>query len=260
MNRLILVPILLMLPVSAVVAQDCKHSAPRALQLDLAGVEAVEFQVGRHELRLRGSAGAAPALQGRACASSEKLLESLELTTGREGSTLVVRMEEPRTSGFSLFGQSYAHLELEGTLPDDIAVRVRTGSGDVHVSGVRSLDATVGSGDLEGSDAGRVELGALGSGDVELVRIQSLRVGSVGSGDLQARHIAGDVDIGSVGSGDVELSDVGGRVEVGSIGSGDLEADRVRGGLRVRTLGSGDVDHSDVAGAVEIDGKVIQRR
>lgn len=44
---------LLLAPVTALAAPHCKHSAERKLDLDLAGVKRVKFEVNSHDLRLR---------------------------------------------------------------------------------------------------------------------------------------------------------------------------------------------------------------
>ncbi|SJZ65923.1 hypothetical protein [Novilysobacter spongiicola] len=243
---------LMSLPFAAMAQSPCKHSTPYDLELDLEGVRKVTFEVRQHDLELTGRDARGGRLQGRACAGTEALLETLTVTQQKDGDHLVVSLESRERGGFSLFGNRYAHLELEGSIPRALDVDVRVGSGDAVVSGVGSLEARVGSGDLEARQiAGAVEA-TVGSGDIELERMASLEVGAVGSGDLEARTVEGDVRVGSIGSGDVALVQVGGSVEVGSIGSGDLQVENVGGALTVRSIGSGDVDHDGVAGSVDL--------
>ncbi|MCE7031260.1 hypothetical protein LY625_01230 [Lysobacter sp. GX 14042] len=239
------------LPLAAQAA--CKYSAERPLLLELEGVERVRFELGADDLDLAGAAGTQGRLVGRACASHQDLLDRLVLTQQREGRTLVVRVEHPRSSGLlALFGGRYAYVDVAGSLPAGLDVELRLGSGDADVRGVASLDARIGSGDLEAREIpGAVGL-RVGSGDIELDGIGPLQVDSLGSGDLSARGIAGDARIGSVGSGDLLLVDVDGSVQVGSIGSGDLDVRGVGGDLRVDRIGSGDVDHRGVAGTVRL--------
>ncbi len=244
---------LLLLPLAAFARDGCEHSRPLDLALDLDGIDTVVFEVGPHDLTLDAAADAASRLQGRACASSEARLDQLSVTQQRIGDHLVVSMErEDNTSIFSLFRSRHAYLELQATLPDDIAVELEVGSGDAAVSGVAELSVDVGSGDAIVRQVPGSVTASVGSGDIELDRIGSLGVGSIGSGDLEGRRIEGDASIGSIGSGDAELGDIGGNVEVGSIGSGDLDVDTIRGNLRVRSIGSGDVDHTDIDGQVDL--------
>ncbi len=265
---LTLVP-LLALPSLALADEHCKFSEPRTLDLQLAGAKAVVFEVAQHDLRLQATPGTAAHLQGRACASSADALGQLTLTQQRSGDKLVVTLKREGRN-FS-FGNSYAYLDIAGSVPDDVMVQLKVGSGDAEVSGASALSAdigsgdvkaraikgqltaSVGSGDLEIDGAGALHVLSVGSGDVKAERIGgAARVGSVGSGDLELRQVRGDVRIDSIGSGDVELTDIGGDVALGSIGSGDLSVRNVQGGLKVATRGSGDISHRDVRGTVDV--------
>lgn len=256
MRTLITAAILLAsLPLAGAHAADCKVSAERRLELALDGVETVRFELGANDLELTGTPAARGQLQGRACASHTELLEQLDLVQEREGSTLVVRVEraEPVASAVAgLFTRRYAYIDVIGSIPRDLDVELRLGSGDAQLRGIAGLDAHVGSGDLEVAQVdGPVAL-RVGSGDVELANIGPLQVHALGSGDLDARHVGGDVRIGTIGSGDVQLALVEGHVEVERIGSGDLDVRGLQGNLRVGRIGSGDVTHHDVAGTVQL--------
>lgn len=249
-NSILAFALLASLPLAGQAA--CKYSADRPLVLELDGADRVRFELGAEDLDLTGVAGTKGRLDGRACASHQDLLDQLVLTQQREGRTLVVRVEHPRSGLFTLFGSRYAYIDVAGSIPAALDVELRLGSGDADIRGVASLDARIGSGDLQAREIpGAVGL-RVGSGDVELAGIGPLHVDSLGSGDLSARGIAGDARIGTVGSGDLALVDVDGSVQVGSIGSGDLDVRGVRGDLRVERIGSGDVDHREVAGTVRL--------
>lgn len=263
-----------LMPLGAIAAEHCTHSAPRALQLDLAGVTSVRFETAQHTLRLDARPGGAHAVTGRACAAKASWLEQLTLTQEKRGDTLVVRAaRDAGNIGLSL-GDSHAYLDLSGSVPAGIAVQLAMGSGDVHVTGIASLDATVGSGDLEVRNVRGPVVAKVGSGDVMVDGAASLAAGSIGSGDFIARNIGGQVEVGSIGSGDFELAgargnvriesigsgdatlaDIDGDVGIGSIGSGDLDVRDVRGRLSVRSLGSGDVAHRTVSGGVDLPRK-----
>ena len=252
MRTIILATLLLAPLVAAADPPECKHGADQQLALDLDGVDTVVFHVGPHDLDLTASSGARPTIQARACASSAELLTGMKLEQRREGATLHVETERPDLSGFSLFGSRYARFDLRGTVPDDIPVQVKVGSGDATVTGAASLEGSVGSGDMVVRQVAGAVTAVVGSGDLDVHDVGSLDVGSVGSGDLEARRVRGNVRIGSIGSGDAGLEGVGGDVEVGSIGSGDLQVERVEGSLRVRLVGSGDVEHRGVNGSVSL--------
>ena len=122
--RIPLFGLLLLAPLAAAASDNnCRHSAPRSLALDLAGVKTVRVETHQHEVRLRAAPGASHALQGRACASQPEWLADLTLTQERQGDTLVVRARREREGGLSnLFGNHYARLELSGTVPDHLPV------------------------------------------------------------------------------------------------------------------------------------------
>ncbi|MGY1409162.1 MULTISPECIES: DUF4097 family beta strand repeat-containing protein [unclassified Luteimonas] len=250
---------------------ECRHSAPQNLTLDLAGATTVMFDIGPHKLRVDASASPSGTVSGRACASSADRLDSLTVSQERSGDKLIVRLQREGDLSALGFGKRYAYLTLEASVPDDVLVQLVVGSGDAWVTGAAAASADVGSGDVElkrignratvkvGSgdvaidDAGALKVLSIGSGDVEASNLRGdAELGSIGSGDFKLRRSSGSVSIQSVGSGDAELSGIAGDVSVGSIGSGDLDAHDIGGDLSVSSLGSGDIDHRDVRGAVDL--------
>lgn len=239
-------------------AQDghCEHSQPRNLSLDLSGAKAVVFELAQHDLTLKASPGAKADIQGTACASQKKELARLHLTQQRVGDKLIVRAyREGGRSIVSLFGDNYAYLKLQATLPDNIPVQLKVGSGDADVSGMPVLSVDVGSGDVVARHVRGLAAASVGSGDVELDDVGSLQVISVGSGDVTAKRVRGSAKVGSIGSGDFELDGAGGRVEIGSIGSGNAQVRNVDGDVEVGSIGSGDVSVRDVRGKLALRSK-----
>lgn len=248
MNKLLL---LTLLSPGLAWASDCEHSQDRSLKLDLDGVRSVRIEIGASELRLAPAGSEGARFGARACASAPGLFDQLVLEQRREGDRLVI---VARREGYSIGWSTpkYAYFDIDARLPAELAYEVKVGSGDAEVSGLRTLAADVGSGDLAVSDiAGLFEV-EVGSGDVEANDVGELRVSSVGSGDLGVVGVRGDARIRGIGSGDVDLRRVGGDVEIGSIGSGDAEVDDVAGNLRVAKVGSGDVSPSRVGGRIDL--------
>ena len=228
-------------------ASDCEHSQDRSLKLDLAGVRTVRIEIGSNDLRLAPSGAAGARFGARACASSPELFEQVTLEQRREGDRLViVAKREGYTVGW--VQAKYAYLDIDAQLPAGLAYEVKVGSGDAVVSGLGSLLADVGSGDLEVREISGLFEVEVGSGDVLAENVGELRVDSVGSGDLEASGVRGNVLVRDIGSGDVDLRRVGGNVEIASIGSGDADVDDVTGDLRVVEVGSGDVSPSRIGG------------
>jgi DUF4097 and DUF4098 domain-containing protein YvlB len=270
--RWILVPSLLVISASAL-ADTCRHEADRSFNVDRADIKALATDLGSSDVRLRGVAGLERIeVQARACASAAEALDDLQIRQRRDGDRLVLETDQRRGSNsFSLFGSTYAYLDVEIRVPASLAVVVDSGSGDVDARGLGSLDydggsgdltveniagdltIEVGSGDVVGSDIGRLTVTSAGSGDIVLRDVRGdVEVGGIGSGDLNLRKVGGSVHIGRVGSGDVDVHEVSGDVTVDSIGSGDVGAVDVRGNLTVRSSGSGDVHHSGIGGKVDV--------
>ena len=256
MRKLSLLTLLLLAPASAFAATpECKHSQPRDLELNLTGVKAVVFDIANNDLTVDASAGAKPALHSKACASDEKYLQQLRLTQHRVGDKLyVTARREGFISGIFL-GNTYSYLKLAVTLPDNVTVQLKVGSGDAVVTGASLLSADVGSGDVEARHIRGLVAATVGSGDITLEDIGSLHVISVNSGDLSARKVRGPAKVGSVGSGDFELKGATGDVEIGSVGSGDAKVSDVTGSVRVASVGSGDVDVQDIRGDLSVQSK-----
>ncbi len=248
------IALLFALPGAALAEDHCQFSAPRSLDLQLAGASTVVFEVGPHDLHLQGRAGGPASLRGRACASSADLLDRLTLTQQRVGDKLVVRLQRASRLDVS-WGNRYAYLDVRGLVPDTVRVQLDIGSGDAWADGVASLSADVGSGDVEVRNVKGPVTAKVGSGDLDLQDIGALHVLAVGSGNAKLRRVHGPVQIGSLGSGAVDLAGVDGAVEIGSVGSGDLELADVKGGVTVGSLGSGDLTASRVGGDLQVGRK-----
>lgn len=241
---------LLLAPLAAFAADDCKFHADRNLQLDLAGVHAVQIDLRSFDLHLRGDSGARGELTGRACASSQDLLDDLIVTQRRDGDVLIVQAGRDRNHWG--FGHTYADLKIDLKLPPSMPVTLNVGSGDAWAEGLKRLDAHVGSGDLHVKNIEGPLSASIGSGDLDANNVGSVDLGAVGSGDFKGEDIKGDVRVGSIGSGDVSVQRVGGSVRAQTLGSGDLTARDVGGDLSLGAKGSGDVNHSGVRGKISV--------
>lgn len=244
---------LLLAPFAAFAATSCKFEAPRHLQLDLAGVRAVQIEVHNQSLHLTGSDSTRGlTLDGRACTSDQATLDRLQVTQRREGDQLLIDIGGDNHVSFNLFGSSYANLDVTVQLPASLPVTVSVGSGDADVGGLQQLQSNVGSGDLHVRKISGKFATSVGSGDVDASDVGSLELGSVGSGDFKAAGITGDARVGSIGSGDVVLRKVGGSVRADTLGSGDLTVSDVAGDFSLGAKGSGDVNHTGVKGKVNV--------
>jgi Toastrack DUF4097 len=255
-------------------AEECRYSAPRAVELDGAGLKSLLLNLGATDAHVRGVAGLSKIeVRGTACASNPSWLPGLQIDTSHSGgtATVTVRTGEHGVT-FGLFGYShYAYLKLSVEVPPQLAVEIDSGSGDVSAQALGALDFHSGSGDLKAQDiggtlalqlasgdvearrVGAVQLRGTGSGDVTVEDVRGdVRVEHAGSGDLHFSNVSGGVSVGAIGSGDLHLQNIGRNVAVGRIGSGDVIVDGVGGDLRVGARGSGDVSYHGVKGNVSV--------
>ena len=249
-------------------AEDCDYSRPVDVELDAAGASRLDLDAAAGFLIIEGERGASQVtIEGRACASRESMLDDIELAADRRGDRIVVEVDIPELN-FSWRG--YARLDLTVTVPADLALRVRDGSGETRISNVASLDLEDGSGEIEVSDvfgdvsvhdgSGEIELRDItgmvtlsdGSGEIDVRNAGGVHIEEDGSGEIEISHVQGDVEIDSDGSGGITIRDVTGTVVVGSDGSGSIWVSQVSGGFELRSDGSGSVHLDDVAGTVKM--------
>jgi len=230
-------------------ANECRYTADRKLDIDPSGLHALAFELGSSDLRVQGVPGLNKVeVHGRACASDESKLDGLGIDQKRSGDRVTVTPHQAEHQSFNLFGSNYAYIDLEVRVPQSLAIEVRTHSGDADISDVATLDFSAHSGDLILHHvAGDVAV-EVSSGDVTADDIGSLNVRRAGSGDIRVRGVRGDVQVGHVGSGDLGFSDIGRSVQVDSVGSGDLRVDHAQGNVSVGSIGSGDVTVASIGG------------
>jgi len=252
MRHLILAALLLAPAAAMADSSDCKFHADRNLDLDLSGVRSVTFVTNAYELHVEGGAAAGKGtVRGKACASSQDVLDSLVVTQRRDGDTLLVELTSDRHGGWG-FGSHYSDLKVDAAVPSSIPVKINVGSGEAKARGIASLESTVGSGELEAREIKGAVSTTVGSGEATFENTGAVDVSTVGSGSLSASGIRGGVRIATVGSGEAKLRDVTGDVSVGTVGSGEIDVDGVKGNLTVNTKGSGDVSQRGVTGKVDV--------
>lgn len=262
----------LALCVVAAHANECKYSAERKLAIDPQGLQALAFDMSSSDLHVRGVAGLTQIeVTGKACASAQDRLAGLTVAQKREGDVVTLTPHQAGEQSFSIFGSSYAYIDLDVRVPTTLAVRVQTHSGDTTIDAVAALDfdshsgdlvlnhvtgdvaLSVHSGDVKARDIGPLQVRRAGSGDVQASNIHgAVRVGHVGSGDMQFDDVAQGVSVQSIGSGNVNVHHAGGNVTIDAIGSGDVDVSEIDGDFVVKSAGSGDIDHHGVKGKVDL--------
>lgn len=253
-------------------ANECKYTTDRNIDIDPSGLRALAFEMGSSDLRVTGVAGLGKIeVHGRACASEESRLAGLTIEQSRSGDHVTVTPHQNSEQTFSLFGSNYAYIDLEVRVPQNLAIEVRSRSGDADIRDVAALDFSahsgdlilhhvagdvaveVHSGDVTADDIGSLTVRHAGSGDIRAHGVRGeVKVGNVGSGDLGFSDVGGSVSVESVGSGDLNVTHANGSVLVGSIGSGDITVGGIGGDFTVRSAGSGDIHHRDVKGRIDV--------
>lgn len=169
-----------------------------------------------NEVRITGHVHAGWSAFGDVGARIQRIVENPPIT--QSGNT--VRVGD--TSGDrSLYNN--ISIDYEVSAPADVALNLRSGSGDVDVDNVgRYLNATSGSGNIHAHGVrGAAEL-STGSGDIEF--------GQGSKGDVHAK----------TGSGNLRIHGLDGALTART-GSGDVEADGRVDGASTVSAGSGDV-------------------
>ena len=231
-------------------ADDCEHAAQRTANSAGPGIERVVVEAGAGDLVVRGGEGRDVKVDGKACASSKKLLEEIQLEIRRDGSTVYVRTLMPEMS-VSLFGAN-AHMDVTVAVPKTATLKIQDSSGDMEVTDVQAAaiqdssgDQTLEriAGDLEVQDSsGEIKIAGVrgglrlrdSSGDVDVHDVQGdVVVETDSSGDIEIHNVKGDGTIDDDSSGGIVVQDVGGNFTVGSDGSGGIRYERVTGSVRI---------------------------
>jgi len=126
---------------------------------------------------------------------------------------------------------SDAHIALEVSVPQGLAVNIDDGSGSLDVRDV--------AGDVTIDD---------GSGSIDVNNVASLKIDD-GSGSIDVENASGDVSIVD-GSGSISVVHVKGSVTIDD-GSGSIKVSDVENDLIIVDDGSGSLSISDVRGSVD---------
>jgi hypothetical protein len=239
-----------------VFGEECDHKQPRQLAANAAGATSVKV-IGRAGwLKVEGVRGLSEVkASGTACTSSAKLLGATKLTAKRSGSEIIIEAEMPSdVDGSWLFGigSDYARLDFTVQIPENLAVVVKDGSGELTIRNVASLRVSDGSGELTVDTVRGDATISDGSGELSVSNVAGTVRITDGSGAISLRGIGRDVIIEADGSGGIEVANVKGSVTVESDGSGGIDVVDVVGDFTVRRDGSGGIEFSSVRGQVRV--------
>ena len=230
--RTAVLAVTLVLIAGAAPADSCRYSAPRRLTTPAAGVTRIVIIGRAGSLRVNGAAGAAQiAATGTACASDSDFLKELRLDARRNGSEIVIEAVIPER--VSIFNWTEASIDFEVTVPANVPIKVRDGSGELTIRNVGALDVVD------------------GSGGIEIRGVNGTLEVRDGSGGITINDVNGDVEVVD-GSGGIEIHNVQRNVRIAVDGSGGIEVSSIRGDFTVARDGSGGVDYERVSGRVSI--------
>ena len=230
-------------------ADWCKYEKDIDLTLDLSDTDLLIITAAAGELDVRGVSGTDNAvIHGKVCVSKETWLDeaAIKTETGKQARIIV---DLPDNNGsWSLFGNTYATLDLEIELPQGMALEVKDSSGDATFRNVAGLEFQDSSGDIEITGADGPVTIKDSSGDIEIADAGDAVSIRDSSGDIDVNRVEGDFTIEVDSSGDIEASDINGTVLVKKDSSGDIRLKQVTHNVIVEVDSSGDISVKDVGG------------
>lgn len=263
---------------AAAAEADCAFERTLSRDVDASAVATLRLAAGAGALEVVGVEGASMIrVRGRACASSQRLLDEIDLREDRGDGWLAIATAIPE-AGWAWFGSGYARLDLTVDVPARLALQVVDGSGPSRFSGIGPLELDDGSGEVHieaaagdlviDDGSGALTLLAIrgdvfivdGSGPIVIDGVEGrVTIEEDGSGEIDIRNVEGDVRIDEDGSGAILVREAGGDVRIGDDGSGDIDVRGVGGSLEVGREGSGSVRYERIQGAVDVPGARRER-
>jgi hypothetical protein len=238
---------------SASAWDDCEFQAERSLALDATAAQTLTLRTAAGDLRVRGEPGRTRIdVVGKACASSQELLDGIALVERRGARGPEIDTAMPDIDGWS-FGSRYAWLDLEVRVPAGMGLALTDSSGDAEISATGVTEARDSSGDLKlEAITGDITLRD-SSGDIDVRRVLGLVViESDSSGDIELADVRGDARIERDTSGDITFERITGSVQVRRDTSGSIRADAIGGDFIVESDSSGSIVHNEVAGRIDL--------
>ncbi len=126
---------------------------------------------------------------------------------------------------------SNARIDLDISVPQGIAVKIKDGAGSIDVSRTMAdISIDDGSGSIDVDEAASVDIDD-GSGSLDVSNASGDVFIVDGSGSISVKHVAGSVTIDD-GSGSIRVSDIENNLTIVDDGSGGLSISDVRGDVR----------------------------
>jgi hypothetical protein len=250
MQAAIMTSLLLAVAATPAFAQydQCRHEAQRNATIDAGAARQLFVKAGSGSLRIVGKPGISRVtVRGRACASSQDLLNTIRLEHRRShGDVTIEANVSDERRGWEFRENQYARLDVEMEVPARMMTEIHDGSGNIDLSNLGAVRIDDGSGDIVADNLnGDVDIND-GSGGIRLVDVAGRVKIDDGSGEITLRNVSGLIDIddssGSINvrvarntvrisdsSGSIDVSDVGGDFIVDDDSGGGIEYDNVKG-------------------------------
>jgi hypothetical protein len=201
--------VLMLLVVSVAFAQD------KTINKSFKNIKNIRLSTASGDIVIKKSTSGETKVNVRYSYDDQDYKVMIEESEGR------LTLEEKFENG-SYSGNSHWTVEV----PDNVTMKLNTGSGDVMASDVTAnIKSNTGSGNIElTSVKGELNFNT-GSGDCELDNVEGELDLNTGSGNISLRNSKGTFDM-NAGSGDIRFEKVSGDFQVNT-GSGDIKANNV---------------------------------
>lgn len=253
-------------------ADDCKFSATRTATIDGGPIRKVVIAAGAGALVVVGTKSRTKAeAMGKACASSQELLDQIQIETRTEGVTLYIKTLLPEGKFQLIDGGSSPTLDLTVSLPDAVQTNIDDSSGSLELRGVGASVVADSSGEIEIANiqgdvsvtdsSGHIHIDAVTgnlqiqdtSGGIDVHDVSgTVEIPSDSSGGILLRKISGSAHIVSDSSGDIVIEQVQHDVIIDADSSGDIRVAEVAGNFTVGADSSGGIHHDRVLGKVQL--------
>jgi hypothetical protein len=235
---------------TAAAQDDCRFEANRSGSVSASGARQLIVEAGSGRLRVEGRPGLSEVrVRGRACASSQELLDQLDFDVDGGAGAVRVIMRDVEMDNWNA-SRRYARLDLVLEVPAGIEAEIQDGSGPVELAALGATHLVDGSGSILIEDIrGLLEIED-GSGEVTVRNVEGDVVVEDGSGEIDVTDVRGSTTIRD-GSGEINVRGVGRNVRI-SDSSGGIEVDDVRGDFVVSNDSSGGISHRGVSGSIDI--------
>ena len=231
-------------------ADECRFTADRTATVNVGSAARAKIIARAGKLHVKGRSDLNEVrVRGKACASSQDLLDDIELVAEARGDEIFIEAKLPE--GGSWISDARAKLDLEIDLPRTLMLDVEDGSGSTEIHDAASLHLRDGSGSVEVTGVAGDVVVRDGSGSITVTDVAGRVEIHDGSGGLSVSDVGGSVEVAD-GAGGMTIGHVTGDVTVTSDGSGGILVEHVGGNFTVERDGSGGVRYEDIGGRVSV--------